>query len=78
VIIALARFKKIVLSSIIGNFKTHNNQRIRIVKWLERENEENVARMRNCCGWPSSPRRRVSIKIGTKWRLLVLQTSEIF
>ena len=23
--------------------------------WLGRENEENVARTRNCCGWPSSP-----------------------
>ena len=24
--------------------------------WLGRDNEENVARTRNCCGWPSSPR----------------------
>ena len=24
--------------------------------WLGRENEEYVARTRNCCGWPSSPR----------------------
>ena len=24
-------------------------------RWLGRENEENVARTRNCCGWPFSP-----------------------
>ena len=24
--------------------------------WLGREKKENVARTRNCCGWPSSPR----------------------
>ena len=28
---------------------------MRISRWLGRENEENVARTRNCCGWPSSP-----------------------
>ena len=26
----------------------------RISRWLGRENEENMARTRNCCGWPSS------------------------
>ena len=47
-------FKKIVLSSRIGNFSTQNNRRTRIPRWLGRENEENVARTRNWCGWPSS------------------------
>ena len=27
-----------------------------ISRWLGRENEKNVARTRNSCGWPSSPR----------------------
>ena len=31
-----------------------NIGRTRISRWLGRENEENVARTRNCCGWPSS------------------------
>jgi len=31
------------------------NRRTRIPRWLGRENEEYVARTRNCCGWPSSP-----------------------
>ena len=47
--------KKIVLSSRIRNFKTQNNRRTRISRWLGRENEENVARTRNCCGWPFLP-----------------------
>ena len=25
------------------------------MRWLGGENEENVARTRNCCGWPSFP-----------------------
>ena len=29
---------------------------MRILRWLGRENEENVARTRDCCGWPSSPK----------------------
>ena len=28
---------------------------MRISVWLGRENEENMAWTRNCCGWPSSP-----------------------
>ena len=32
---------------------TQNNRRTRIPRWLVRENEEYVARTRNCCGWPS-------------------------
>ena len=31
------------------------HSRSRISRWLGRENEENVARTRNCCGCPSSP-----------------------
>ena len=31
-------------------------RRTRISRWLGRENEENVARTRNYCGCPSSPR----------------------
>ena len=31
-------------------------------RWLGQENEENVAQTRSCCGWPSSPRQRVSMK----------------
>ena len=46
---------KIVLSSRIGNFKTHKNRRTRIPRWLGQENEENVARTKNCSGWPFSP-----------------------
>ena len=29
--------------------------RTRILRWLGQENEKNVARTKNCCGWPSSP-----------------------
>ena len=45
----------VALSSRIKNLKTHNKQRTRISRWLGQENEENVARTRNYCGWPSSP-----------------------
>ena len=38
-------FEKIVISSRIRNFKTHNNLRTSILRWLGRENEENVARL---------------------------------
>ena len=34
-----------------------------IVRWLGRENEENVARTTNCCGWPSSPRQGLFKKV---------------
>ena len=37
--------------------KKNNIERKRISRLLGRENEENVARTRNCCGGPSSPRR---------------------
>ena len=52
----MARLKK--NSSILENWKLlkHNNRRTRIPRWLGRENEENVARTRNWCGGPSSPR----------------------
>ena len=46
---------KIVLSSSDRNFLTHNNRRKRISRWFGREKEENVARTRSYCGWPSSP-----------------------
>ena len=52
---SFSRFKK-KLSPWNGNIKTHNNRRTRISRWLGQENEENVARTRNFCGWPSSPR----------------------
>ena len=36
-------------------FKEKNTfERTRISRWLGRENEENVARIRNCCGWPKA------------------------
>ena len=47
-------FKKIVLSGRIRHLKKNNIERTR--RWLGLENEENVARTRSCCGWPSSPR----------------------
>ena len=34
----------------------NNIERTRISRWLGQENEENVARTRDWCGWPSSPR----------------------
>ena len=46
---------KKVLSSRIRIFSTHNKRRTRILRWFGRENEDNVARTRSCCGWPSSP-----------------------
>ena len=52
--LAIVEAEEIVLSSRIGNFLSQNNRRTRIPRWLGRENEENVARTRNCCGWPSS------------------------
>ena len=33
----------------------NNIGRTKISRWLGRENEENLARNRNCCGWPTSP-----------------------
>ena len=48
---------KIVLSSRNRNFSTHNKRRTRISRWFGREKEENLARTRSCCGWPSSPRK---------------------
>ena len=33
----------------------------RIPRWLEQENEDNVAWTRNCCGWPSSPRQHLDL-----------------
>ena len=49
--ILVARIKK----NIIGS--------TRILRWLGRENEENVARMRNCCGWPSSPQTHILLML---------------
>ena len=37
-------------------FKKNNIERTRISMWLGRENDENVVRTRDWCGWPSSPR----------------------
>ena len=48
-------FLKIALSSWFRNLKKQNKRRTRISRWLGQENEENVARTRNYCGWPSSP-----------------------
>ena len=47
-------FKK--YSYLQGLDKKNIFEMMRISRGLERENEENVARTRNCCGWPSSPR----------------------
>ena len=46
--------EKIVLSWRIRH-KNNNIVRTRISRWLGRENEKNVARNRNGCGWPSYP-----------------------
>ena len=46
---------KIVLSGRIRHFKK-NIERKRILRWLGRGNEDNVARTRNSCCQPSSPR----------------------
>ena len=40
----------------VETLKKNNIGRTRILRWVGRENEENVARTRNCCGGPSSPR----------------------
>ena len=63
---------KIVLSSRIWNFSTHNERRTTISRWFGPENEENVARKRSCCGWPFSPCyiQSVPISTGIKRRLL--------
>ena len=45
-------FKKMYLFLRIGHLK----KRSRISRWFRRENEENVVRTRDWCGWPSSPR----------------------
>ena len=44
------------LFSRIGHFKKNNIERTRISRWFGRENEENVVRTKDWCGWPSSPR----------------------
>ena len=36
--------------------KKNNIERTRISTWFGRENDENVVRTRDWCGWPSSPR----------------------
>ena len=36
--------------------KKNNFERTRISMWFGRENDENVVRTRDWCGWPSSPR----------------------
>ena len=49
--------------------KKNNIERKRISMWFGRENDENVVRTRDWCGWPSSPRsgslRRAAISWGT-------------
>ena len=52
--LTMARFVKNIYLQESETLK-HINWRTRISRWCERENEENVARTRNCCGWPSSP-----------------------
>ena len=47
-------FKK--YSYLQGLDKKNIFEKMRISRLLERENYENVARTRNCCGWHSSPR----------------------
>ena len=49
-------FKKMCLFSRIGHLKK-NIERTRISMWFGRENDENVVRTRDWCGWPSSPHR---------------------
>ena len=36
--------------------KKNNIERMRILRWFGRENDENVVQTRDWCGWPSSPR----------------------
>ena len=50
-----ARFSKIICICKGWTFKKDIIGRTSILRWLWRENEENVARTRNCCGWPSYP-----------------------
>ena len=50
------RLLKMYLFSRIGHFKKNNIERTRISMWFGRENDENVVRTRDWCGWPSSPR----------------------
>ena len=52
-------FKKMYLFSRIGHLKK-NIERTRISMWFGRENDENVVRTRDWCGWPSSPRRSLT------------------
>ena len=64
----VARFLKIVLSSRIG-ILSQNNRRTRIPRWLGQENEENVARTRNCCGCSSSPRLALILGFISQWMM---------
>ena len=47
----------------LGPSKQNNIGRTRISRWLGRENKENVARTKNCCGWPSFPRVHMTYKM---------------
>ena len=49
-----------------------------ISRWLGRENEENVARARNCCGWPSSPRLRLLSMLPCLQTFKILNFPRIF
>ena len=49
------RFSKNIFIFKDWTIKKNIFQRTRILRWLGRENEENLARTRNCSGWPSSP-----------------------
>ena len=40
--------------------KKNNIERMRNSMWFRRENDENVVRTRDWCGWPSSPRLTLS------------------
>ena len=66
-------FLKIVLSSRIINFKTHNNQRTRVLRWLGRENEENVARTKiDMAGLPPLLQESMNLTLKDKKKWIIL------
>ena len=68
-------FLKIVLSSRIINFKTHNNQRTRVLRWLGRENEENVARTKiDMAGPPPLLQESMNLTLKDKKKWIILIT----
>ena len=64
-------FQKIFVSGKVGHLTQYYWNWIS--RWLGRENEENVAKTRYCCNWPSSPRSGGESYVNTLGEYIILQ-----